>query len=244
MIRRKVPQRTDRLRPAPTRRAGTVRVKRCGKSAPRCWRQERHGKPHPEQGQVGGRIVRPSVPRNAHLQVGRTDGWPHNRTRATDRWTEPRLQADSPSHPAEHTRPTTVTSVTASVSREMILRRARRGVSGCVASPDRLRGPADRVPRHDCRRRVRTARVEQRRPRQRARTPWTKAAWLAASALLWASRPTRSFVWARLARLTLRRCAQATASASATPRKRSAAPTLRSSTLTRSTFPAARRHEQ
>jgi hypothetical protein len=30
-----------------------VRVKRCGKSAPRCWQQQRQGKPRPEQGQIG-----------------------------------------------------------------------------------------------------------------------------------------------------------------------------------------------
>ena len=32
-----------------------VRVKGCGKSAPRAWRQVRHGKPHPEKGRIGGR---------------------------------------------------------------------------------------------------------------------------------------------------------------------------------------------
>ncbi len=30
-----------------------VRVKRCGKSAPRFWQQKRHGKPHWEQDQIG-----------------------------------------------------------------------------------------------------------------------------------------------------------------------------------------------
>ncbi len=30
-----------------------VRVKRCGKSAPRSWQQERQGKPHQEQRQIG-----------------------------------------------------------------------------------------------------------------------------------------------------------------------------------------------
>ena len=33
-------------------RASEVRVKRCGKSAPRSWRQERHGKPHPVKDQI------------------------------------------------------------------------------------------------------------------------------------------------------------------------------------------------
>jgi len=31
-----------------------VRVKGWGKSPPRAWRQDRHGKPHPEQDQIGG----------------------------------------------------------------------------------------------------------------------------------------------------------------------------------------------
>jgi hypothetical protein len=30
-----------------------VRVKGCGKSAPRAWQQVRHGKPHREQNQIG-----------------------------------------------------------------------------------------------------------------------------------------------------------------------------------------------
>ena len=34
-------------------RYGGVRVKRCGKSAPRSWQQERQGKPHQEQRQIG-----------------------------------------------------------------------------------------------------------------------------------------------------------------------------------------------
>src|SRR5271170_6605749 len=33
--------------------AATVRVKWCGKSAPRGWQHQRHGKPHLEQGQIG-----------------------------------------------------------------------------------------------------------------------------------------------------------------------------------------------
>ena len=32
---------------------GWVRVKGCGKSAPRTWRQGRHGKPHREQNRIG-----------------------------------------------------------------------------------------------------------------------------------------------------------------------------------------------
>ena len=42
----------------PPRARRGVRVKRCGKSAPRSWRQGRHGKPHPEQGQLGERLRR------------------------------------------------------------------------------------------------------------------------------------------------------------------------------------------
>ena len=34
-------------------RLGKVMVKRWGKSPPRTWRQGRHGKPHPEQCQIG-----------------------------------------------------------------------------------------------------------------------------------------------------------------------------------------------
>ena len=47
----KVPQKSYRRR----RLSGAVqvRVKWCGKSAPRDWRQERHGKPHREQDQIG-----------------------------------------------------------------------------------------------------------------------------------------------------------------------------------------------
>jgi hypothetical protein len=37
----------------PPDRSGQVRVKGCGKSAPRAWQQERHGKPHREQDQIG-----------------------------------------------------------------------------------------------------------------------------------------------------------------------------------------------
>ena len=37
----------------------TVRVKRCGKSAPRVWQQTWQGKPHPEQDQIGERSCGP-----------------------------------------------------------------------------------------------------------------------------------------------------------------------------------------
>jgi hypothetical protein len=38
----------------PARGAGTARVKRCGKSAPPRRQRRGHGKPHAEQGQIGG----------------------------------------------------------------------------------------------------------------------------------------------------------------------------------------------
>src|SRR5205807_6079490 len=51
----KVPQRTDRRpHPSPLRGVtGAVRVKRCGKSAPRVRQRIRHGKPHREQDRIG-----------------------------------------------------------------------------------------------------------------------------------------------------------------------------------------------
>ena len=38
--------------------AGGVRVKGCGKSAPRLWQQRRHGKPHREQDRIGAARAR------------------------------------------------------------------------------------------------------------------------------------------------------------------------------------------
>ncbi len=43
--------------------APAVRVKGCGKSAPRAWQQERHGKPHREQDRIGA--TRPGPARDA-----------------------------------------------------------------------------------------------------------------------------------------------------------------------------------
>ena len=39
-------------------------MKRCGKSAPPAWRHDGQGKPHTEQGQIGGRLrlARPKPP--------------------------------------------------------------------------------------------------------------------------------------------------------------------------------------
>ncbi len=45
-MRRKVPQKIYRY-------IRIVRVKWCGKSAPRYWQQKRQGKPHREQAQIG-----------------------------------------------------------------------------------------------------------------------------------------------------------------------------------------------
>ena len=44
-----------------------VRVKRCGKSAPRVWQQTRQGKPRTEQGQAGPHVAR------VRDQVGRLE---------------------------------------------------------------------------------------------------------------------------------------------------------------------------
>ena len=57
---------------------GMVRVKGCGKSAPRRWQHRRHGKPHPEQGQIGERSRGPRGSRVGCLRRAVTparDGW-------------------------------------------------------------------------------------------------------------------------------------------------------------------------
>ena len=69
-----------------------VRVKGCGKSAPRDWQQERHGKPHREQDQVGTAGVSQAHFR-AVVRVGRVrrrvtgvpDEWSSSCPRAVDR---------------------------------------------------------------------------------------------------------------------------------------------------------------
>ena len=48
-----MPQKANRRRHGPLTAASPVRVKGCGKSAPRSWQQERHGKPHREQDRIG-----------------------------------------------------------------------------------------------------------------------------------------------------------------------------------------------
>src|SRR6202041_100765 len=52
--------------------AAPVRVKWCGKSAPRGWQHQRHGKPHLEQDQIGKRAAYPPL-HVAHMgfRVGR-----------------------------------------------------------------------------------------------------------------------------------------------------------------------------
>jgi len=69
--------------------AGAVRVKRCGKSAPRAWQQGRHGKPHREQDRIGmtrapqgaqacsGPVVRVGCSRR--LATGVPEEWPSRR---------------------------------------------------------------------------------------------------------------------------------------------------------------------
>ena len=53
-VRRKVPQKIYRLEAGRLRPAGLrVRVKWCGKSAPRLEQFSRQGKPHAEQDQIG-----------------------------------------------------------------------------------------------------------------------------------------------------------------------------------------------
>src|SRR3954452_245372 len=78
-----------------------VRVKRCGKSAPRTWQHGRHGKPHLEQGQIGkspekGSGCPPVLPGRPLEVAG--DGDPRgmivlDRTRLTGRLHFPRVIA-------------------------------------------------------------------------------------------------------------------------------------------------------
>src|SRR5437868_2814144 len=69
-----------------------VRVKRCGKSAPASGATRAARQPP-----LGARSNRGAAGPATCPQVDRTDGWPHNRAPARVRWTEPRLQVDSPS---------------------------------------------------------------------------------------------------------------------------------------------------
>jgi hypothetical protein len=60
---------------------GAVRVKGCGKSAPRRWRQWRHGKPRQEQDQIGTAVTRfrepsGSVARGVWQQTSQRNGHP------------------------------------------------------------------------------------------------------------------------------------------------------------------------
>ena len=53
---------TEIIPPAEARKGGRrVRVKRCGKSAPRFRQRERHGKPHREQDRIGAARKRETV---------------------------------------------------------------------------------------------------------------------------------------------------------------------------------------
>ena len=83
-------------------RPAQARVKRCGKSAPRCRQRKRHGKPHREQDRIGAARVRgqPRHParsspppglvargaeQSAPQRNGRRGGQPPDRTRLTGR---------------------------------------------------------------------------------------------------------------------------------------------------------------
>ncbi len=85
---------TERYRLS-TAQAGPVRVKWCGKSAPRGWQHQRHGKPHLEQDQIGKHAA-PAAVHVAHMRLpGRSlelrgDAHPrgmtvHDRTRLNGR---------------------------------------------------------------------------------------------------------------------------------------------------------------
>src|ERR1700758_5755011 len=52
--------------------AATVRVKWCGKSAPRGWQHQRHGKPHLEQDQIGKRAALLAATCGPHGLPGRS----------------------------------------------------------------------------------------------------------------------------------------------------------------------------
>jgi hypothetical protein len=78
---------TENIPPAPP---VPVRVKWCGKSAPRVWQQTWQGKPHPEQDQIGERSCGPHGSRVGCLRCAVT--------RIPEEWlstTEPGLSAGS-----------------------------------------------------------------------------------------------------------------------------------------------------
>src|SRR5689334_16760408 len=54
---------TENKPPPSSNEEYSVRVKWCGKSAPRCWQQQRQGKPHLEQDQIGTAVR--VMPKNA-----------------------------------------------------------------------------------------------------------------------------------------------------------------------------------
>lgn len=73
-------------------RLGGVMVKRWGKSPPRTWRQGRHGKPHPEQCQIGasrgGRsgASRDTARRDANAREARVGSLTAVATRLAEEW--------------------------------------------------------------------------------------------------------------------------------------------------------------
>ena len=76
-----------------------VRVKGCGKSAPRSWQQERHGKPHREQDRIGAARERETAASRLSDQPpglvarGAPQGAPQMNGHRPSRGTEPGLQA-------------------------------------------------------------------------------------------------------------------------------------------------------
>src|SRR5690606_37309884 len=71
-----------------------------------------------------------------HSQVDRTDGWPPIRTPATARWTEPRLQTDSPPQPTSTHR-----KALRHVLRSCVPRSAGDAAAGPGADRDAERAP-------------------------------------------------------------------------------------------------------
>jgi hypothetical protein len=110
-----------------------VRVKRCGKSAPRGWQQPWQGKPHSEQDQIGGR----AAARRPHASA-----WPPGRS-------QERLGDESPRGMIAHDRTRLIDPLGYSPfspkPRDGTMRLRKRGTNGPVAEGGRrLRCPNGR----------------------------------------------------------------------------------------------------
>jgi hypothetical protein len=126
-----------------------VRVKWCGKSAPRAWQHGRHGKPHWEQNRIGATQGKPWIRLRIVARVGclsrpATAGreeWP-SRAQLPARLTEPGLQAGwhscCPGKQPDFLRPPSEASATVrnalpcarlSVSRQLARRMGEQGVN-------------------------------------------------------------------------------------------------------------------